>query len=72
MRAVASESSACNWSAVARSRPWILMCPAVDAVVAVTFARPKIRSGRLRSLSIVWMRLIGAIRQCTANQPERV
>ncbi len=35
-------------------------------------ARPKILSPTDRWLSMVWIRLIGAIRQCTENQPDLV
>jgi hypothetical protein len=50
------------------------MCtgPAADAVVAVTLARPNIRSPNERLLSMVWIRLIGAIRQRIENQPDLV
>src|SRR6266487_5923551 len=46
--------------------------PAADAVVAVTLASPNSRSPNDRWLSMVWILLIGAIRQCTENQPDLV
>ena len=46
--------------------------PAAEAVVAVTLASPKILSPNDRWLSMVWIRLIGAIRQCTENHPALV
>src|SRR6185437_9346886 len=69
---VATASWSSNRSASSLSSPWIRTGPAADAVVAVTLARPKIRSPSERWLSIVWILLIGAIRQCTENQPALV
>ena len=57
---------------MARSRPRMCTGPAADAVVAVTLARPNIRSPNERLLSMVWIRLIGAIRQRIENQPDLV
>jgi len=46
--------------------------PAADAVVTVTSARPKSCSSGPRSLSTVWMREIGAMRDSWYSQPARV
>src|SRR3954447_26869072 len=65
-------SSSTSRSAVARSSPSLESGPAADAVVTVTSARPKSCSSGPRSLSTVWMREIGAMRDSWYSQPARV
>src|SRR3954451_13158017 len=69
---VPSVSSSTRRCAVSRSRLWILIGPAADAVVTVTFASPKTCSNGPRSLSTVWMRETGAMRRSWLNQPDWV